>query len=63
MLSLFEFGDPIGDRIDNVVGSLADNFWFPLPVNALSTFYDFYFFLGHKLKGERVAIRINELFG
>ncbi|PYS72701.1 MAG: hypothetical protein DMF73_07560 [Acidobacteria bacterium] len=49
-LSLFKFGDPIGNRVDNVVGSLAGNFRFaPLAVYALSTFDDFYFFVGHKL--------------
>jgi len=47
-LSLFKFGDPFGDRVDNVVGSLADNFRFAtLAVNALSTFDDFYFSFGH----------------
>src|SRR2546421_10661943 len=49
-LALFKFGDPIGNRVDHVVGSLAGNLRFvPLAVNALSTFDDFYFFLGHKL--------------
>ena len=63
-LSLLEFGDPIRNRIDDVTGSLTDGFGLvPFAINAFSAFYDFYFFLGHKLKGERVAIKINEIFG
>ena len=48
-LALFKFRDPIGDGVDDVVGSLANGLRFvTLAVNALSAFDYFYFFLGHK---------------
>ena len=53
-LALFEFRDPIGHGIDDIMGSLANHLRLPLAVNALSAFDDLYFFLGHKHKGELI---------
>jgi hypothetical protein len=47
-LALFEFCDPIGNGVDDVVRSLANGLGLAFAVNALSAFDDFYFFLGHK---------------
>ena len=54
-LALFEFRDPIGDGVDDATGSLASSLRLTtLAVNALCTFDDLYFFLGHKHKGELI---------
>jgi hypothetical protein len=53
-LALFKFRDPIADGIDDVTGSLANGLRLvALAINALGAFDYFYFFLGHKHKGEQ----------
>jgi len=61
-LALFKFGYPTSDGIDDFVGSLADSLGLvPFTINALSALNNFHFFVGHKHKGEQVAISINEI--
>ena len=63
-LSLFEFGDPIGDRVDDIMRSLTDSLGLTsLAINALSTFDNLYFFVGHKHKREAVVFNVNEISG
>ena len=58
-LALLRFRDPVGYGIDDATGSFPGGLRLTaLAVNALCTFDDLYFFLGHKHKGEQIYIQV-----